>query len=41
LAARALPARLVHRSGDVVTVGGWPADEPVPDPGRPNLGAAV
>jgi thiamine biosynthesis lipoprotein len=29
-----LPARLVRPSGDVVTVGGWPADGDAPAPGR-------
>jgi FAD:protein FMN transferase len=40
LAAHRLPARLVGRSGDVVTVGDWPADDAVPDAGRLRPGAA-
>jgi thiamine biosynthesis lipoprotein len=33
---RGLPARLVRRDGTVVTVGGWPTDEPGPDDGAPS-----
>ena len=40
LAERGLPARLVRRSGEVVTVGGWPADDEIPGLGSVGLGAA-
>ena len=39
LAGHGLPARLVHRKGEVVTVGGWPADDDSRGLGHVGVGA--
>jgi FAD:protein FMN transferase len=39
LAEHGLPARLVRRSGEVVTVGGWPTEDDVRGPGDLAVGA--
>ena len=39
LAERGLPARLVRRTGEVVTVGGWPADDDIRGLGPVGAGA--